>query len=248
MRRHSVGASLCELRLRKSGSFCLTGGKVIMSTAEFIVRDVAGLEGLYDSPAWAAVAKETDELIAPYKAFVEASPYLTLATIGPDGPDCSPRGDAPGFVKIADAKTILIPNRDGNNRNESLRNIVHDPRVAIHFLVPGCRESLRVKGKASISIDPVMTASFAVNGRSPRTVIVVAIERVYFHCGKAIRRSKLWDAAQEADRPNLPKPNAMLAAIQWQRVRSAIGTRRPKPVPAEPRTETTIDRGLTEKA
>lgn len=219
-----------------------------MSAAEYVVGNVARLEGLYDPPAWAAVAKETDELIAPYRAFVEAAPYLTLATVGPDGPDCSPRGDAPGFVRIVDAKTILIPNRDGNNRNESLRNIICDPRIAIHFLVPGCCESLRVKGKASISIDPVLTASFAVNGRSPRTVIVVAVERVYFHCGKAVRRSRLWDAAQEADRPNLPKPNAMLATIQWQRVRSAIGMRRPRPVLAEPRAETTIDRCPTEEA
>jgi PPOX class probable FMN-dependent enzyme len=219
-----------------------------MSTAEYVVGNVARLEGLYDSPTWAAIAKETEELIAPYRAFVEAAPYLTLATIGPDGPDCSPRGDAPGFVRVVDPKTLFIPNRDGNNRNESLRNIVCDPRIAIHFLIPGCCETLRVKGKASISIEPALTASFALNGKSPRTVIVVAVERVYFHCGKAIRRSKLWDLPQEANRPNLPKPNAMLAAIQWQRVRNAIGMGPPRPVLAEPRAETAVDRRRTEES
>jgi uncharacterized protein len=107
-----------------------------MSITENLVTSVAALEALYDAPPWAAVAKATDTLIAPYRAFIELAPYLTLATVGADGVDCSPRGDAPGFVSILDEKTLLIPNRNGNNRIESLRNIVRDPRVAIHFLIP----------------------------------------------------------------------------------------------------------------
>ena len=194
-----------------------------MSTTANLVTSIAELEALYDAPSWAALAANTDSLIAPYRAFVEAAPYLTLATIGADGVDCSPRGDVAGFVRIADVKTLLIPDRNGNNRIESLRNIVHDPRVAIHFLVPGCGETLRVKGRATVSADPALTGSFAIEGRSPRTVIVVTVERVYFHCAKAIQRSKLWDPSQHVERRSLPSVNAMLAAIQWQRCRSVIG-------------------------
>jgi uncharacterized protein len=137
--------------------------------------------------------------------------------------DCSPRGDTPGFVRIVDEKTLMIPDRNGNNRIDSLRNIFCDPRVAIHFLIPGCGESLRVKGRATISADPTLTASFAVDGKAPRTVIIIAVESAYFHCAKAIHRSKLWDASTYVDRNRLPGPNAILAAIQWQRCRNAIG-------------------------
>jgi uncharacterized protein len=190
--------------------------------SDHLVTSIAALEALYEAPAWAALAKETDRLIAPYCALIESAPYLTLATVGPNGVDCSPRGDAPGFVRVADAKTLLIPNRAGNNRIESLRNIIRDPRVAIHFLIPGCGESLRVKGRATISADPDLVASFAFEGKSPRTVIVVAVESVYFHCAKAIHRAKLWDASRHVDRKSLPSVNAILAAVQWQRCRDAM--------------------------
>jgi len=214
-----------------------------MSATDHAVGTIAALESFYDPPAWAAIAKETDSLIAPYRAFVEAAPYLTLATVGPDGPDCSPRGDAPGFVRVADPKTLLIPDRGGNNRIDSLRNIVCDPRVAIHFLVPGCGESLRIKGRATISTDPILTTSFSQNGKSPRTVIVVTVERAYFHCAKAIHRSKLWDVSQHIDRQSLPSVNAMLASIQWQRCCDAFRIGRPKPAVPEskPVGETAIN-------
>jgi uncharacterized protein len=174
---------------------------------------------LYDAPPWAAVAKETDTLIAPYRAFIELAPYLTLATVGAEGVDCSPRGDAPGFVRILDEKTLLIPNRNGNNRIESL--------------FPGCAESLRLKGRAAISADPALTASLAIDGKSPRTVIIVTVESVYYHCAKAIHRSRLWDASTHVDRSSLPSTNAILAAIQWRRCRNAmqIGRRRADPAP-----------------
>src|SRR5262249_39508857 len=152
----------------------LNGGS--RSMLENLVTSVAALEALYDAPAWATVTKETETLIAPYRAFIKASPYLTLATVGPDGVDCSPRGDSPGFVRIIDEKTLMIPNRNGNNRIDSLRNIIRDPCVAMHFLIPGCGENLRVKGRAAISADTVLTASFADDKNIPRTVIIVAVE------------------------------------------------------------------------
>ena len=167
------------------------------------------------------LAGETNSLIAPYRALIEAAPYVTLATVGMDDVDCSPRGDAPGFVRIVDAKTLIVPNRNGNNRIESLRNIVRDPRVALHFLIPGHGESLRVKGRAIVSADPALISSFEVNGNRPRTVIVVTVERVYFHCAKAINRSKLWDSSQHANQRRLPSVNGMLAAAQWHRCLAA---------------------------
>jgi len=190
---------------------------------ENLVTNVAALEALYNAPAWASVAKETETLIAPYRAFIKASPYLTLATVGADGVDCSPRGDLPGFVRIVDEKTLMVPNRNGNNRIDSLRNIIRDPRVAMHFLIPGCGESLRVKGRATISADTVLTASFADDKNIPRTVIIVAVESAYFHCAKAIHSSKLWDVSSHVAPGTLPSPNAILAAIQWQRCRQVVG-------------------------
>ncbi|MBV8790701.1 MAG: pyridoxamine 5'-phosphate oxidase family protein, partial [Pseudolabrys sp.] len=168
----------------------------IMTAIEHLVSSAAALDEIYGAPAWAALAKETAELISPYQDFVAASPYVTLATVGVHGVECSPRGGARGFVQVLDEKTLLIPNYDGNNRIESLRNIVADPRVALHFLIPGCGETLRVKGRAAISADPALAARFTGEKSLPRTVIVITVESVYYHCGKAMRLSKLWDPAQ----------------------------------------------------
>src|SRR5215831_8606039 len=112
------------------------------------VTNLAQLEALYDSPSPNSLAKEIDRLNAPYRALIEASPFFALATSGPDGLDCSPRGDAAGFVRVADPKTLIVPDRRGNNRIDSLRNIISDPRVALLFLIPGCSETLRVNGRA----------------------------------------------------------------------------------------------------
>ena len=205
-----------------------------MIVGENLVTCLDALQALHEKPSWAALAKETDTLIAPYCAFVEAAPYVTLATVGPDGVDCSPRGDRPGFVRVQNERTLLIPNRSGNNRIDTLRNIVSDPRIALHFLIPGCDETLRVKGRAAISIDPALTASFAENGNIPRTVIVVAVQHVYFHCAKAVRRSRLWDASQHVNRDSLPSVNAMLAAVQWKRCRDVLRMGGRKNNPAVP--------------
>jgi uncharacterized protein len=177
------------------------------------ITSIEQLEALYGLPAGAAVFKEIDHVNAQYRAFIEAAPFFALATVGPEGVDCTPRGDEPGFVRVADEKTLLIPDRRGNNRVDSLRNIVRDPRVSLLFLVPGVGETFRVIGRATISTDPALTESFVFAGKTPRAVIVVAVERVYFQCSKAIIRSKLWDASRHVDRASLPSNGTILAAI-----------------------------------
>ncbi len=158
------------------------------------------------------VAKEIDHVSDHYRAFIEAAPFFALATGGPEGLDCSPRGDAPGFVRVADPKTLMVPDRRGNNRIDSLRNIMRDPRVALLFLIPGIGETIRVIGTAALSIDPDLLASFAVNGKPPCCVIVITVERVFYQCTKAIVRSKLWDPARHVDRARLPTTGTILAA------------------------------------
>jgi len=177
------------------------------------ITSIAQLEAIYGLPAGAAVVKEIDHVSAEYRAFIEASPFFVLASNGPEGVDASPRGDEPGFVRVADDKTLLIPDRRGNNRVDSLRNIVRDPRVSLLFLVPGVGETFRVIGRASISTDPALTETFVFAGKTPRAVIIVTVERVYFQCSKAIVRSKLWDASRHVERKSLPSNGTILAAI-----------------------------------
>jgi PPOX class probable FMN-dependent enzyme len=177
------------------------------------VTSIEQLEALYGQPAGASVLKEIDHVNAEYRAFIEKAPFFALATCGPEGLDCTPRGDEPGFVRVADPKTLLIPDRRGNNRIDSLRNIVRDPRVSLLFLVPGVGETFRVIGTAAISTDPALCESFVFAGKTPRSVIVVSVERVYFQCSKAILRSKLWDASRHVDRASLPSNGTILAAI-----------------------------------
>jgi PPOX class probable FMN-dependent enzyme len=177
-----------------------------------LITTMDQLSALYDAPSEVSTAKEIDHVSEHYRAFIEAAPFFTLATCGPDGLDCSPRGDAPGFVRVADPQTLLVPDRRGNNRIDSLRNIVRDPRVALLFLIPGIGETIRVVGRAALSIDPDLRASFAVNGKTACCVIVVTVEQVFYQCTKAIIRSKLWDPARHADRKSLPTTGTILAA------------------------------------
>jgi hypothetical protein len=170
------------------------------------------LMGLYEAPSDVSVAKEIDHVSDHYRAFIEAAPFFALATGGPDGLDCSPRGDAAGFVRVADPKILMVPDRRGNNRIDSLRNIMRDPRVALLFLIPGIGETIRVTGSAALSIDADLLASFTVNGKPPCCVIVITVERVFYQCTKAIVRSKLWDPARHVDRASLPTTGAILAA------------------------------------
>src|SRR5262245_42447974 len=183
------------------------------SSSDHLVTSIEALEKLYGEPYGPSIAKETDRITAHYRAFIEAAPFFALASAGPDGLDCSPRGDAPGFVRVHDEKTLLIPDRQGNNRIDTLRNILVDPRVALLFLIPGCGETIRVNGRAQISTDPALAQTFIVNGKTPRAVIIVTVDRVYFQCAKAIVRSKLWDASRHIDRKSLPSAGTILADL-----------------------------------
>jgi hypothetical protein len=178
-----------------------------------LVTSIEALEAIYGAPSGAAVVKEIDHINAHYRALIEAAPFCAMATSGPGGLDCTPRGDPPGFVRVNDEKTLLIPDRRGNNRIDSLRNLIADPRISLLFLIPGCSETIRVNGRAVISIAPELCESFIFAGKVPRSVIVVTVDRVYYQCAKAIVRSRLWDPAAQIDRNTLPTAGAILAAI-----------------------------------
>ena len=179
-----------------------------------IITSIAELEALYGAPSGAAVAKEIDHLNGPYREFVEKAPFVAIASAGSGGVDCTPRGDPVGqFVRVADDRTLLIPDRRGNNRIDTLRNLIEDPRIGLLFLIPGVGETLRINGRARITTDPELCASFEMQRQVPRSVIVVHIERVYFPCTKALIRSKLWDPASVVPRASVPSAGQMLQAI-----------------------------------
>ncbi len=182
-------------------------------SSDHLVTSIEELEELYGEPYGPSLVKEIDHINAHYRAFIEAAPFCAVATSGPDGLDCTPRGDPPGFVVVKDEKTLLIPDRPGNNRIDSMRNLIVDPRISLMFLIPGCGEAIRVNGRAVISVDPELCNASAINGKSPRSVLVVTVERAYFQCTKAIVRSKLWDPAARIDRKSLPSAGTILAGI-----------------------------------
>jgi PPOX class probable FMN-dependent enzyme len=178
------------------------------------VHDEAGLRRLYSSlPLDTSTAKVVDHVHPLYRPFIEAAPFAVLATRGPLGLDTSPRGDKPGFVRIADDKTLLLPDRRGNNRIDSLRNLLHDPELALLFLIPGCKEALRVNGRGRVSAQPALLEMFAVDGQAPRSVVVVTVRSVFFQCGRALMRSKLWEAASHIDRTALPSIGHILQTL-----------------------------------
>ncbi|MES2073481.1 MAG: pyridoxamine 5'-phosphate oxidase family protein [Pseudomonadota bacterium] len=177
------------------------------------ISSIAQLEALYGAVGVASIRKEVDYLHPHYRALISASSFAVLATSGPDGLDASPRGDPAGFIQIADDKTLLIADRRGNNRIDSLRNIVSDPRVALLFLVPGVGETLRVNGRAQISIAPELLQRFAVNEKAPRTVLVIRVDSVFFQCSRAILRADLWNPALHVERHSLPTAGDVLAAL-----------------------------------
>ena len=172
------------------------------------------LKAIYGEPVGNSLVKELDHVSDHYRAMIEASPFVVLATSGPEGLDCTPRGDPPGFVRVVDRNTLMLPDRRGNNRVDSLRNLVIDPRISLLFLIPGVGETLRVNGRATISTDPALCRSFAMEDKLPRSVIVVTAERVYFQCPKALVRSRLWDPSRHVDRGSLPSSGQILAAIR----------------------------------
>lgn len=183
-----------------------------MATAH-AVTTVEALEALYGAASPRSLTKETTSLTAPYRLWLEQAPFFAIATAGPGGLDCSPRGDAVGgLVYVMDDHTVLIPDRRGNNRLDTLRNILADPRVGLLFLVPGINETLRINGRATLSTDPALIERFTVDGAKPATVIVVAIEAVYFQCSRALLRSRLWSSDQQRGYDTVPTPGQMLKA------------------------------------
>jgi len=184
------------------------------NTSDHVITTIAELEALYPEPVYPpAKVKEADRITKAYQALVEASPFCAMATNGPGGLDCSPRGDPKGFVRVIDEKTIAVPDRRGNNRIDSLRNLINDPRVALLFLIPGVSETLRIMGRATISTDLELCASFTMQGKAPRCVLMIAVEQVFFQCAKAIVRSKLWDSSIRVERSTLPTAGKILAEI-----------------------------------
>lgn len=174
------------------------------------ITDLVSLLALFGAVGEASVRKEVDRLHPVYQRWIEASPFAVLATVGPEGLDASPRGDPPGLVTIQDAHTLLLPERAGNNRIDSLKNILRDPRVALLFFVPGVGETVRVNGRARISVDPGLLQRLAMDGKPPRCVIVITVETVFFQCARAMKRSKLWDLQGPV---SVPSAGDMLAAL-----------------------------------
>ncbi|PZO13600.1 MAG: pyridoxamine 5'-phosphate oxidase [Burkholderiales bacterium] len=174
------------------------------------IGDLASLQALFGPVGDASVRKEATSLHPVYRRWIESSPFAVLATVGSDGLDASPRGDPPGLVTVQDEHTLLLPERAGNNRIDSLKNILSDPRVALLFFVPGVGETVRVNGQARISVAPELLQRLAMDGKPPRCVLVIAVETVFFQCARAMKRSGLWEARDPAQ---VPSAGDMLAAL-----------------------------------
>ncbi|MCM2475735.1 pyridoxamine 5'-phosphate oxidase family protein [Rhizobium sp. CG5] len=179
-----------------------------------IIRTVEELKAIYDGVSDASLVKVTRTLTAEYRQMIEASPFVALGTVGPEGLDCSPRGDLGGVVRIRDDATLLLPDWRGNNRIDSLLNIVRDPRVALMFLVPGSNTTMRINGRAEISVDPALLESFDMDGKHPRSVAVVTIDEVYFQCARAVMRAELWNPERFVVPADLPTPGTLLKAAK----------------------------------
>jgi len=178
------------------------------------LHDEAALRGIYSAgPGATSMQKVADHVHALYRPYIEASPFCVLATLGAEGLDTSPRGDAPGFVCVADEHTLLLPDRRGNQRIDSLLNIARDPRVALLFLIPGAGEALRVNGRARISALPALCERFVVDGQLPASVLVISVRSVFFQCARAIKRSGLWNPALHVAAGTLPSPGAILQCL-----------------------------------
>jgi uncharacterized protein len=183
------------------------------NTDPHTISSAGQLEALLGPLSEASLKKEVPFIHPHYRALIEASPFAVLATTGPGGLDASPRGDAPGFIVVDNDTTLLLPERRGNNRADSLRNIVADPTVALLLLIPGLGETLRVNGRASITTEPALLARFEVQGACPKCVIRIEVETVFFQCARAIQRSALWQPAAPDIRQRLPSPGKILAAL-----------------------------------
>ncbi len=177
------------------------------------ITTLEALAACYGASPETSLLKEVPFLHPHYQTLIKASPFCILATAGKAGLDVSPRGDAPGFVEIVDEKTLILPDRRGNNRIDSLKNILENPQVSLIFLIPGIGETLRVNGTAVISKAPDVLARHAVNGKEPTTVLIITVDTVFFQCSKALTRSHLWDASRQIPRSALPSTGTILADI-----------------------------------
>lgn len=184
-----------------------------MSADSHLVTSIEQLEKLYGERMPTSILKEIDHINGHYRMLIEAAPFMVMATGTDEGFDCSPKGDAPGFVRVVDDKTLMIPDRPGNNRTDSFHNLMRDPHIALLFLIPGIGETLRVNGRAKLSVDPALRESFAVNGKPARAVLIVTVDSAYFHCAKAIMRSKLWDPKAQIARSSLPSTGTIVADV-----------------------------------
>ncbi|NOZ32347.1 MAG: pyridoxamine 5'-phosphate oxidase family protein [Alphaproteobacteria bacterium] len=178
------------------------------------IKSVAELESHYGVAKPNAYIKQTDHITPAYAEIIKAAPFVALATVGPEGLDCTPRGDRGSVVRLVDKHTLMMPDLAGNNRLDSLRNIVGDPRVALLFLVPGSPITLRVNGRAIVTADDQICAGFEVDGRRPATVIAIDVQAVYFQCAKALIRSDIWGGAKNIDPKTLPSQARMMAEAE----------------------------------
>ena len=179
-----------------------------------IVRSVAELEAIYGETSEASVIKVSSRLTEGYRKLMQASPIVALATCGPEGLDCSPRGDPGSVMSILDDRTLVLPDRRGNNRIDSLRNIVRDGRVALLFLIPGSNTTLRINGTAEISVDPDLLARLAMEDKLPRSAVVISIGEIYFQCARALMRARIWDRDAWPDAADLPTPGSLMRELK----------------------------------
>lgn len=192
-------------------------GKIInrklIEENQFILRSTEELEKLYGEPNKRSILKVNNFLDENSRAFIEAAPFVVLATSDADGNlDCSPRGDCAGFVRVKDEKTLLIPDRRGNNRIDSLKNIIENPHIALLFFVPNVNETFRVNGTAQISVAPDLLQQFAVDGKTPKTVLIITVQEAFVQCSRAVVRSQLWQPETHSSAKNVPTMGKILAA------------------------------------
>ncbi|WP_346269374.1 pyridoxamine 5'-phosphate oxidase family protein [Rhizobium wenxiniae] len=186
----------------------------MLGNEQGIITSVDALKAIYGDVGEASITKVTTVLTPEYRQMIEMAPFVALATVGPEGLDCSPRGDLGGVVRVTDESTLLLPDWRGNNRIDSLINIVRDPRVALMFLIPGSNTTMRVNGRAVVSAEPSLLQSFEMDGKHPRTVAIVTIDEVYFQCARALMRSELWNVDRFVDPKTLPTPGQLLKATK----------------------------------
>ena len=177
------------------------------------IDTLEALEALYGERLPASITKEVDYITEKYRVFIEKAPFMVVATVGPEGTDCSPRGDPAGFVRVVDNKHVLIPDRRGNNRIDSMRNLIRDPRISLLFLIPGVNETLRINGRARILVDPERAKTFSINDKIPVSLIEVSVDSVFYQCPKALIRSRLWSIEAQVPRSELPTGGQILAEI-----------------------------------